>query len=296
MNLRPIPPPPWLLLAARSPGAARGRGARLPEHQPARARVPQAPRDPERARSRDRAARDRELSAAPRHLAQPDARQRGRRAAREARGRVREPAGRELRADRRRPRAPDRAAGGVGGAREGARRRRELQARRERRDPDRSRASAATRRPRTTRNELWRRLVHFQMSNYLGAGEKLPEAKRLLAHRYELRTKRLRELPQWEIFSIFLDSFATALDPALELPLAGRGRGLPDLDVALARGDRRRALGARRLLGGRADHPGRRGRPDRERASSRTTRSSPSPKRAASRSTSSTCRCARRSA
>jgi carboxyl-terminal processing protease len=63
------------------------------------------------------------------------------------------------------------------------------------------------------RNELWRKLVHFQMSNYLGAGEKLPEAKRLLAHRYELRTKRLRELPQWEIFSIFLDSFATALDP-----------------------------------------------------------------------------------
>jgi carboxyl-terminal processing protease len=63
------------------------------------------------------------------------------------------------------------------------------------------------------RNELWRRLVHFQMSNYLGAGEKLPEAKRLMAHRYELRTKRLRELPQWEIFSIFLDSFATALDP-----------------------------------------------------------------------------------
>jgi carboxyl-terminal processing protease len=63
------------------------------------------------------------------------------------------------------------------------------------------------------RSELWRKLVHFQMSNYLGAGEKLPEAKRLLAHRYELRTKRLRELPQWEIFSIFLDSFATALDP-----------------------------------------------------------------------------------
>jgi carboxyl-terminal processing protease len=63
------------------------------------------------------------------------------------------------------------------------------------------------------RNELWRKLVHFQMSNYIGAGEKLPEAKRLLAHRYELRTKRLRELPQWEIYSIFLDSFATALDP-----------------------------------------------------------------------------------
>ncbi len=63
------------------------------------------------------------------------------------------------------------------------------------------------------RKELWRKLVHFQMSNYLGAGESLAEAKRLLGHRYELRTKRLRELPQAEIFSIFLDSFATALDP-----------------------------------------------------------------------------------
>jgi len=63
------------------------------------------------------------------------------------------------------------------------------------------------------RNELWRKLVHFQMSNYLGSGEKLPEAKHLLAHRYELRTKRLRDLPQWEIYSVFLDSFATALDP-----------------------------------------------------------------------------------
>jgi carboxyl-terminal processing protease len=63
------------------------------------------------------------------------------------------------------------------------------------------------------RNELWRRLVHFQVSNYLSAGETLPEAKRLLGHRYELRTKRLRELPRTEVFSIFLDSFASALDP-----------------------------------------------------------------------------------
>ena len=63
------------------------------------------------------------------------------------------------------------------------------------------------------RKELWRRLIHFQMSNYLSAGEKLAEAKRLLAHRYELRTRRLAELPQSEVYSIFLDSFATALDP-----------------------------------------------------------------------------------
>lgn len=63
------------------------------------------------------------------------------------------------------------------------------------------------------RDELWRRLVHFQISNYLEAGEKLPEAKRLLAHRYELRTKRIRELPRSDMLSVFLDSFASALDP-----------------------------------------------------------------------------------
>ena len=69
------------------------------------------------------------------------------------------------------------------------------------------------------RNELWRRLVHFQMSNYLSAGEKLPEAKRLLAHRYELRTKRFRELPQWEIYSIFPDATGSERltnDPAVD--------------------------------------------------------------------------------
>ncbi|MEM7410706.1 MAG: S41 family peptidase [Myxococcota bacterium] len=63
------------------------------------------------------------------------------------------------------------------------------------------------------RNELWRRLVHFQMSNYLGAGESLGEAKRLIAKRYELRTKRFQELDESEIFAVFLDSFANALDP-----------------------------------------------------------------------------------
>jgi len=63
------------------------------------------------------------------------------------------------------------------------------------------------------RRELWRKLVHFQMSNYLSAGEELDEAKRLLEHRYELRTRRARELEIVDVYSVFLDSFAASLDP-----------------------------------------------------------------------------------
>jgi carboxyl-terminal processing protease len=69
--------------------------------------------------------------------------------------------------------------------------------------------------PRTAaeRDALQRSLVHFQMSNYLSAGEPLDEAKRRLVHRYELRTRRLAELKPVDILSGFLDSFAVALDP-----------------------------------------------------------------------------------
>jgi len=63
------------------------------------------------------------------------------------------------------------------------------------------------------REQLLRSLVHFQMSNYLSAGENLEEAKRRIIHRYELRTKRLRELEPVDLFSGFLDSFALSLDP-----------------------------------------------------------------------------------
>ena len=63
------------------------------------------------------------------------------------------------------------------------------------------------------RDALNTALLHFQLSNYLSAGESLDEAKRLLVHRYELRTKRLRELEPVEILSGFLDSFALSLDP-----------------------------------------------------------------------------------
>ncbi len=76
-------------------------------------------------------------------------------------------------------------------------------------DPDR-RA-----RPRSSedQDDLYRRLIHFQMSNYLSNGEELSEAKRKLTHRYELMTRRARELEEQDVYGAFLDSFASALDP-----------------------------------------------------------------------------------
>ena len=63
------------------------------------------------------------------------------------------------------------------------------------------------------RDKLTRDLVHFQMSNYLSDVTPLEEAKGLLEHRYELRTKRIADLDSVDLYSNFLDSFATSLDP-----------------------------------------------------------------------------------
>ncbi len=63
------------------------------------------------------------------------------------------------------------------------------------------------------REDLYRRLVHFQMSNYVANGEPMDEAKKKLIHRYELMTKRAEEMKKDEIYARFLDAFSTALDP-----------------------------------------------------------------------------------
>jgi carboxyl-terminal processing protease len=63
------------------------------------------------------------------------------------------------------------------------------------------------------RDELTRNLIHFQMSNYVSDVTPLEEAKGLLEHRYELRSKRIAELDSVDIYSNFLDAFATSLDP-----------------------------------------------------------------------------------
>lgn len=63
------------------------------------------------------------------------------------------------------------------------------------------------------RADLYRRLVHFQMSNYVANGETLDEAKKKLIHRYELMTRRAKEMERHEVYARFLDGFSSALDP-----------------------------------------------------------------------------------
>jgi carboxyl-terminal processing protease len=63
------------------------------------------------------------------------------------------------------------------------------------------------------RQDLYRRLVHFQMSNYVSNGESLEGAKKKLIHRYELITRRAEEMKPEDVYSRFLEAFAEALDP-----------------------------------------------------------------------------------
>ncbi len=63
------------------------------------------------------------------------------------------------------------------------------------------------------RKKLVERLVHFQISNYLGSDMELPKAKEKLIHRYELMTKRVGELEPRDVYGNFLNAFASALDP-----------------------------------------------------------------------------------
>jgi carboxyl-terminal processing protease len=60
---------------------------------------------------------------------------------------------------------------------------------------------------------LFRKLVQFQMSNYMSNGDTVDEAKDKLVHRYELSVKRASEFDNEDVYSLFLDSFASALDP-----------------------------------------------------------------------------------
>lgn len=63
------------------------------------------------------------------------------------------------------------------------------------------------------REELYRKFVHFQMSNYLTTDMPMAEAKKKLIHRYELMTKRAGELEQEDVYAAFLDAFASSMDP-----------------------------------------------------------------------------------
>ena len=60
--------------------------------------------------------------------------------------------------------------------------------------------------------EYQKKMMHFNMSNYLLADTKLPEARKQLVHRYELATKRVSER-QKDMINNFATAFSLALDP-----------------------------------------------------------------------------------
>lgn len=63
------------------------------------------------------------------------------------------------------------------------------------------------------RDELRRQLVHVQLAGYVSRGMELEEAKRRLLHRYELLSRRVGEVEPADVYGIYLDSVARALDP-----------------------------------------------------------------------------------
>jgi carboxyl-terminal processing protease len=110
------------------------------------------------------------------------------------------------------------------------------------------------------RDELLRRLVHFQMSNYVSNDTSLEEAKKKLVKRYERRFRRFLEITPDEIHSAFLDAFASALDPhsnylsakVLEDFRIGMSLSLEGIGVALSEQDGY-AVAERIIPGGAAD-------------------------------------------
>ncbi len=76
-------------------------------------------------------------------------------------------------------------------------------------DPDkRPRASNAS-----DRDTLRRKMLHFQLANYVAAGTPLAEAKTKIAHRYDLIARRFADRTQADLYSNFLNAFSNALDP-----------------------------------------------------------------------------------
>jgi len=63
------------------------------------------------------------------------------------------------------------------------------------------------------RKQLLLSLIHFQISNYLGADSSLKEARERLIRRYVRRQHRLEALDEDDIYASFLDAFALSLDP-----------------------------------------------------------------------------------
>jgi len=106
-------------------------------------------------------------------------------------------------------------------------------------------------------------LVHFQLSNYLAADTPLEKAKERLVHRYELRTRRAKEVDTQDLYAAFLDAFAASLDPhsnylsaeVLEDFRISMSLSLEGIGVALSERDGF-AVAERIIPGGAADRHG----------------------------------------
>lgn len=78
---------------------------------------------------------------------------------------------------------------------------------------------------------LVKKLVHFQVSNLLVAKTSLEEAKKRVAHRFELATLRLRERAQnRELAGYYAEAYASALDPHSSFMSA---RVLADFEISM---------------------------------------------------------------
>jgi carboxyl-terminal processing protease len=115
----------------------------------------------------------------------------------------------------------------------------------------------------SARDDLMQRMIHFQMSNYISNGTELEQAKPKLIKRYERRFKRELDVSNDEIYSAFLDSFASALDPhsnylsqrVLEDFRIGMSLSLEGIGVALSEQDGY-AVAERIIPGGAAEKQG----------------------------------------
>ena len=61
--------------------------------------------------------------------------------------------------------------------------------------------------------ERWRKKIKLELLNYLSARKNIGEAKEKLLKRYRLLDRRIMEIDKDRMYSMFLNSFSTALDP-----------------------------------------------------------------------------------
>ena len=62
-------------------------------------------------------------------------------------------------------------------------------------------------------NSVRRKIIQFQLVNYMSAGTELKDAKEKLQKRYALVTRRIKDSKDADDYALFLNIFASALDP-----------------------------------------------------------------------------------